>query len=195
MSREVPILFSAPMVRANRGGLKDVTRRLINPQPKCGGGSDWLAKYARWKKDDVLWVRETWGFTAKWPVSDARRHIQGGGPWMESHMAYRADEPQGNWCWRPSIHMPYWACRNLYTVVSVRAERLQDITGNDARREGIQMDARGWFFVDGLQIKGRTLKFNTAIEAYFALFASINGTDSIVDNPWLFRIEYLNPAR
>ncbi len=39
--------------------------------------------------------------------------------------------------WRPSIHMPRWASRIQLVVKSVKAERLQKITGRDAIREGV----------------------------------------------------------
>ena len=38
--------------------------------------------------------------------------------------------------WRPSIHMPKWAARAWGRIVSVRPERVQDITEADAMREG-----------------------------------------------------------
>jgi hypothetical protein len=53
---------------------------------------------------------------------------------------YRADKlplPVGH-KWKPSIHMPRWACRIFLEVASVREERLQEITGEDAAKEGIR---------------------------------------------------------
>jgi hypothetical protein len=65
---------------------------------------------------------------------------------------YRADDTYGEWTredaygervsvptpWRPSIHMPKWAARTWLRVTSVRVERVQDISGDDARAEGVR---------------------------------------------------------
>jgi uncharacterized protein YqfB (UPF0267 family) len=93
------------------------------------------------KPGDILWVRETWGnYSADDPESNAVYNL------------YRADYPQDakgywyepehiNFCdfprWRPSIHMPRTACRIRLKITDVRAERLQKITEEDARAEGI----------------------------------------------------------
>ena len=37
--------------------------------------------------------------------------------------------------WRPSIHMPRWATRFTPTIISIRAERVQDIPEEDAESE------------------------------------------------------------
>jgi hypothetical protein len=53
--------------------------------------------------------------------------------WHKLH-GYRG----GNGLPVPSIHMPRWACRIVLEVVSVRVERLQDISEDDARAEGLK---------------------------------------------------------
>jgi hypothetical protein len=99
---------------------------------------------------DRLWVRETWycdhvfaGDHAKTCVgcvrcshTDADRIAQ----WREE-LYYRADgEPdfEGERAeWKPSIHMPRWASRLALEVTEVRVQRLQDISEEDARAEGL----------------------------------------------------------
>jgi hypothetical protein len=45
--------------------------------------------------------------------------------------------------WRPSIHMPEWAARSHAIIKSIRAERVQDITEEDAIAEGFAMTETG----------------------------------------------------
>lgn len=154
--KEKPILFSGPMVRVILEGKKTQTRRVVKPQPvyrcdvddptgiTCNGW--WWTKpngtgihsqvseaalkstFERslyWcpygKPDDRLWVRETWA------SDDGRTAF------------YRADGETYNYGlpWKPSIHMPRWASRITLEICSVRVERLQEISGEDLKAEGI----------------------------------------------------------
>jgi hypothetical protein len=111
MSKERPILFSAPMVRAILDGTKTQTRRIMKTA-EC--------KYG--KSGDRLWVRETWQ-EVSWPPTGPR-------------FVYKADGDASPDRWRPSIHMPRWASRITLEVESVRVERLQECSEADAKAEG-----------------------------------------------------------
>lgn len=185
---EYPILFSGEMVRAILAGTKTQTRRVIEHQPEFGAyvslegfdriclvHEDWAGNgvglqafpYAR-KIGDRLWVREL-------------LHISMQGLWLyrsdNEPVECRTDEEipiMHNWIRRksekdisfcPPIHMPRWASRILLEVAGVRAERLQAISEEDARAEGVTPSIVG-SDLDGL-----------AYRAGFAtLWDSINGS-------------------
>ncbi|MBO5484291.1 MAG: ASCH domain-containing protein [Lachnospiraceae bacterium] len=140
MSRVLPILFNADMVRAILDGRKTVTRRkididvsnqfdvesdrrtivaYINPET---GDSYEPTKICRYQPGDILYVRETW--------------CKGSLDYHEEHYYYRADNNEFPCKWRPSIHMPKEAARIWLKVTDVRVERLQDITEEQAVKEG-----------------------------------------------------------
>lgn len=198
--KERPILFSAPMVQALLNGSKTQTRRALKVQPldilPMNGehaGREWVGLMQRGPEPkgvafrckfglpgDRLWVRET------------HRVIWGQSPGYLIGVDYRAD-PQEKWermrdyagrsKWTPSIHMRREYSRILLEVVSVRVERLQDISDADARAEGIRMWADGACAPDnprGLTEAG-----------YFELlWSQINGACSWDDNPWVWVIEF-----
>lgn len=140
--REKPILFNTEMVRAILKDKKTVTRRVMNPQPETDengktvfhargysrdyvdvsvtGCSGKLKCVPPFKPGDVLWVRETFG-----------RHPSG-------KFTYKADYIGANgWGWKPSIHMPREAARIFLRVTDVRVERVQEITAQGMRDEGM----------------------------------------------------------
>lgn len=147
MNRVLPILFNTEMVRAILDGRKTCTRRVIElpenmdgvPVGKSGDSSNPLGfmypggiKRPPYQPGDILYVRETW---CALPVNEAG-HMRG-----HSIYYYRADgdlRPEG-WRgkWRPSIHMPKEAARIWLKVTNVRVERLQEITIDGIRNEGI----------------------------------------------------------
>jgi len=113
--KERPILFSTEMVKAILDGRKTMTRRVVKdpykyitiPRPSPYG-----------RVGDRLWVRETF-------VIDA-----------DGMPDYRADCDSGVIAWRPSIFMPRKLSRITLEITSVRVERLQEITEEDAIKEG-----------------------------------------------------------
>ena len=162
--KEIPVLFSTPMVRAILDGTKTQTRRVIKPQPleNTNGylykGAFWgfgeivpqkMIQYAPYKPGDILWVRETWN---KNPRSEPdNMHALGYCGHCSACLniddvyIYKATFTKNEDgktlypcnAWKPSIHMPREAARIFLKVKSVRIERLQDITEQDAVKEGI----------------------------------------------------------
>jgi hypothetical protein len=97
-------------------------------------------------------------------------------------------EPGQSPCrWRPSIHMPRWASRLTLEVTDVRVERLQSISEDDARAEGVDYDPGegGVFWVPGLGCAS-----DSAAESFRLLWTSINGAESWNANPWVWVITF-----
>ncbi len=92
---------------------------------------------------DRLWVRECWrmgGSYSDLTMKQLAEDLWAISTVQENHLHYRADEPERakDTKWRPSIHMPKWACRTFLPVLDVRVERIQDITEEDAIAEGMR---------------------------------------------------------
>ena len=198
--REHPLLMKGPLVRATLEGRKTQTRRPVIPQPDddivdvkydaiadlwlgntpedndLGYTSSWAERCPLGKAGDRLWVRETWTAAMHEPK----------GP---DDCLYRADDNRGvedlaEAKWTPSIHMPRWACRLVLPLASVRVERVQDITEDDARAEGLRRTENGW--TDG----ATGYDVTSARAAFQELWASIYGEASWDANPWVWVAEW-----
>lgn len=88
---------------------------------------------------------------------------------------------------RPSIFMPRWASRILLEIVSVRVERLQDISCADAKAEGIERSRDGMMWCDYISASHAQIN---PIDSYRTLWESINGPGSWDANPWVWVIEF-----
>ena len=94
-----------------------------------------------YKVGDILYVRETWMISN--PFGDFARDDR------TAEYMYKARYTKGKripitreneknlGVWKPSIHMPKEASRIFLKVTNVRAERLQDITEEQAINEGV----------------------------------------------------------
>lgn len=148
MIRILPILFNTDMVRAILDGRKTVTRRIVKAPvlskveqpkkvtlkngvanfewntPKTAGGFEIKTPY---QPGDILYVRETWYRGLNRILYKAN--------YSENEKFYtNGKEIQIKW--HPSIHMPKEAARIWLKVKDVRVELLQDITPDDAVKEG-----------------------------------------------------------
>lgn len=148
MSRVLPILFNAEMVRAILDGRKSCTRLvkhdvesvLNSPYHKAHPeveDKQIISKLCNppYQPGDILYVRETW---CGLPVNEAG-HFRG-----HPIYYYRADgdlRPEG-WrgAWHPSIHMPKEAARIWLKATDVRVERLQEMKPVDVIKEGAYPD-------------------------------------------------------
>lgn len=148
-----PILFSGKMVRALLDGRKSQTRRglkgsyvrsasghLHSPEINCAGrwflrdnlqgGYVALGRCPYGQPGDLLWVRET--FNTAEPLFSGPPKVLYQADHASKHMLWEVDR------WRPSIHMPRLASRLTLQLTEVRVERVQEISEEDARAEGVE---------------------------------------------------------
>lgn len=103
---------------------------------------------------------------------------------------------------RPSIFMPRWASRIALEITTVRVERLQDISDEDAKYEGLKgitkdgklvkygiPDRDGYPGTDNTGWPWEEWRVNP-VKAYRKLWESINGPGSWDANPWVWVIEF-----
>lgn len=90
--------------------------------------------------------------------------------------------------WTPSLHMPRWASRILLEITDVRVERLNAISEEDARAEGI-IDG-GCLNCGEPEPCGCANPEPDATDAFAYLWQSIYGQESWNANPWVWVISF-----
>ena len=134
---------------------------------------------------DRLWVRETWGLHRHHDYTCWNRDSIAGRTaedlLLSWQVAYAADATSVYDHWRPSIHMPRWASRSTLEGVAVRVERLQGISEEDARAEGVEPP-----YDEGTLAE----RYGSYEEGFERLWKSINGAESWAANPWVWVVEF-----
>lgn len=162
-------------------------RRLANSQP--GGKKDDCGIHCPYgAPGDRLWVKETFYAYGRW-IKDAQGHWHFERIFHHTTMPeifYAATETpervctkknEVGWFKRPAIFMERWMSRLPLENKSVRVERLQDITEEDAFAEGI--------------VTGKPYECGDAKDVFKALWNSISGAKYPWDsNPWLWVIDF-----
>lgn len=130
---------------------------------------------------DRLWVRETLNIVDHEPEHlgacvqyAADEQIRG---WTHDDPGVRLDWPKRKVV--PSIHMPKWAARIWLEVVSVRPERLHEITEEDAIAEGMEKP------VDSFP-RGPRFMANV----FRGVWEHLHGPGSWDANPWVWVIKF-----
>jgi hypothetical protein len=205
--KERPILFSGEMVRAILEGRKTQTRRVIkdpictNKEIYADAGLTWYGGFGLRKPckfgavGDRLWVKEDHYAFGHWEHIGTTK--TGRKKWAFEYDSYhdelemvvyekpkgcfssrsKADPAKPSWYKRNSLFMPRWAYRITREIASVRVERLQDITEEDAKAEGTHLFRRS--------------RPDTEYrENYKTLWEKINGAGSWDANPWVWVVEF-----
>ncbi len=148
-------LFKPELRQANRDGRKTMTRRVVKlPDPSWILGK----RPASWGPQDDVWPFYTMTDpTGTYPTGIRSPRGKPGDVWYMMEPLNRADgkhvyycdtggrvyvdDKPALWTWQrgilSSIHMPCWAARTFLTITDVRVERLQDISVEDIKREGV----------------------------------------------------------
>lgn len=199
--KERGIIFSGPMVRALLEGRKTQTRRIVKPprgwadrfpnvDPWClrSPGAVWWwdgrHKHTGVKQDcpygqpgDRLWVKEAWGVLYPQYINDADELTF----WKADYSNQELEEqilPK----WKSPLFMPRSRSRILLEITGVRVKRLQDISEEDARAEGVDISDEWTGCADDLT--------GSHAKAYQFLWESINGSGSWDENPFCWVLEF-----
>ncbi|HSD07921.1 hypothetical protein [Flavobacterium sp.] len=208
------ILFSTPMVQAILEDRKTQTRRTKGLEEINKNSDDWrllnsfdkpeddqTAFYIRnnnlyvqftnghknldikcpYNVDDVFWVRETSHDVLDSETLEFLRY------------GYKANNDYPGAKWRPSIFMPKEACRIFLKIKSIRIERLQEISEEDAIAEGAKnrLKHNDLKVLEGLRGWPIPRPFLEHQFGFLAVWCTINGCDNWIQSPfvWLYEFE------
>ena len=184
------ILFSKPMYDAVINSSKTMTRRLIKPQPIClqgraGGrdignpvGENGLIK-PRYLKGETVYLKEPIRLdidakTLHLKYSDVTVPIElpTNFPLVERFMKLQNRSKIGYY---PKMYIPIWISKDIFRkieILSVKAERLQDISDSDCESEGIVPEWQNGFVI-GWRNKTDGITYEKRKQAFAALINSI----------------------
>lgn len=205
------MIFNGEMVRALLSGRKTQTRRPIKWKQsrfteigEREDGSKWP-----WSEDaehacdfwhpcpfgavgDRIWVREAFRVHSRaTDVATLVYKASERNSWTEQTRRVPVavcNKPATPEKWTPSLHMPRWASRILLEITDVRVERLNAISEEDARAEGI-IDG-GCLNCGEPEPCGCANPEPDATDAFAYLWQSIYGQENWNANPWVWVIEF-----
>ena len=175
---------------------------------------DQLLTCPQGKPGDRLWVREAWRTGEKLDAHSGSKIAELAdaagykGPRPKCSLKYEADDCYRAWCsndieefgewgrYRHARFMPRWAARTVLDIVDIRVERLNEISADDAKAEGISpcietVSGHPLTYKDYTNCKTPRMDcFLDPIQSFCTLWESINGKGSWKENPWVWVIEF-----
>jgi hypothetical protein len=155
------------------------------PVPRCPHGVP----------GDRLWVKETWHPSARIGADEVEIEYRADESSRVLHppsdfMWERWDDKWIHGGWRPSLFMSRWMSRITLEVTEVRAQRVQDISEEDARAEGAKFHGGGGVGHSGWRHdEAHGYVYANARESFCRLWDQINGAKSPwSSNPWVWAI-------
>ena len=195
--KERPILFNGEMVRAILDGRKTQTRRVLKEQPEGDLLGFLVGNCPFGEVGSKLWVRETFWHRKEDGISTYADGSMRTHPSAIIGSKYVDEQDVSNWPsiassfgykTVPSIHMPRWASRITLEITGMRVERLNDISAEDAKAEGLE--DRDWMGPSEITLPCGKTVHGQSVECFKALWESINGPGSWALNPWVWVVEF-----
>ena len=194
-----PILFSIAMVQAIQEGRKTQTRRSVKYPLKLKGWHVSIGEgetpppleFCPYKVGDVLWARETFRKVSHYGFEDSFIEYKSGG--NNAHCTI-VDEDQIIPVdkWKPSIHMSKEYARIFLKIKSIRVERLQQISENDAQKEGAKdrLKHSEMKELEGLGDWIIPRPFQNHQFGFLSVWCSIYGCENWLANPFVWVYEF-----
>lgn len=149
---------------------------------------------------DLLWVREAFAFTdahdpaflgsVEYQADNKVAAIDVGPVTVEA--PHGCDPQPFAGPWKPSIHMPRWASRLTLRITDVRVERLQDISDEDARAEGVNRihHGDGEYYFSALRDEPHPENWCYPTDAFREIWESLNGEGSWEADPFVWALSF-----
>lgn len=167
------------------------------PRPRITIGRVITRQKIRYSVGDRLWVRENLCAMRNWGLWHDAGPIPAQGRFLDDVdergeiILDRYGPTEATDSARvPSIHMPRWASRLTLLVTAIKIERLQDISEEDAIKEGVsRLDGKfaGCFIVDGV---GEAISGTTAAECFRRLWSKLHDAGSWAANPYVVALTF-----
>ncbi len=175
--------------------LADLPCWAIWPAPqadKDGSHADHGCKFPYGRVGDRLWVKETWSpdhaaFYPNFPTvfrANGEMEIEGGKVFSPEVKAWHPFR------WRSPIHLPRRLSRLTLEIAGVKAERLNDISEEDAKAEGVVPSVEPPAIRALRQAAGAKWVYAGHLTEYRHLWETIHGADSWDANPWVWAIAF-----